>query len=231
MLPIKALRKVSAIDYPGRLATTVFVGGCNFRCPYCYNAELVLNPDGIPNIPEQEVLALLSERVGFIDGVCMGGGEPTIHPELPGFLEKVKEMGLLVKLDTNGSRPDVVEKLIERGLVDYVAMDFKTSPENYSRAVGVEAPMDAIMRCVEVLRSSEIEYEFRTTVVPGIVGKDDLRRIGEVLGGSRLYVIQQFRPWRTLDPNMSSVTPYTEEELKEFAEAVKPFFERVVVRI
>jgi len=231
MLPIKALRKVSAIDYPGKLATTIFVGGCNFRCPYCYNAELVLNPDSIPNIPEPEVLAILSERVGFIDGVCMGGGEPTIHPELPEFLGKVKEMGLLVKLDTNGSRPDVVERLIDRGLVDYVAMDFKASPEKYSKAVGVEAPMEAIMRCVELLKSSEIEYEFRTTVVPGIVDEDDLRKIAEVLRGARLYVIQQFRPWRTLDPRMSSVEPYTEETLRRFADLVKPFFERVAVRV
>ncbi len=231
MLPIKALRKVSAVDYPGRLATTVFVGGCNFRCPYCYNVELVLSPDGMPNIPEEDVLSLLSDRVGFVDGVCVGGGEPTIHPELPEFLEKVKEMGLLVKLDTNGSRPEVVEELLERGLVDYVAMDFKTSPEKYGRAVGVEPPMDAIMRTVELLKSSNIDYEFRTTAVPGIVDEGDVRRIGELLRGARLYAVQQFRPWRTLDPMMAEVEPYTEEELRRLAEVARPYFGKVIVRL
>jgi len=224
VLPIKGIQKLSLIDYPGKLCATIFLGGCNFRCPFCYNSMLVLEPEALPTIPEREVLKLLMERRGFLDGICVGGGEPTIHRELPQFLYKVKSLGLLVKLDTNGSRPWMLEDLLKRSLVDYVAMDIKVPLRRYKEVVGREIPLSAIYQSIRLLRRGRVDYEFRTTVVPGIVSESDLIEIADFLKGSKRYVIQQFRPVNTINPSLMEVKPYSKEELQRFREQIFHYF-------
>jgi pyruvate formate lyase activating enzyme len=230
VLPIKGIQRLSVIDYPGKLCATLLLGGCNFRCPYCYNSKLVLKPDALPTISEREILSLLMEKRGFLDGICVGGGEPTIHRELPQFLYKVKSLGFLVKLDTNGSRPWMLEDLLTRNLVDYVAMDVKVPLRRYKEAVGREIPLSTMDRSIKLLRRGRVDYEFRTTVVPGIVSESDLIEIADFLKGSKRYVIQRFRPVDTLTPSFMEVKPYSKEELQRFREQIFHYFGECKIR-
>ncbi len=229
-LPIKGIQKLSLIDYPGKLCATVFVGGCNFRCPYCYNVSLVLEPERLRTIPEKEILDFLSERKGFLDGICVGGGEPTMHGELPAFLSKVKGLDFLVKVDTNGSRPRMLRRLLNEGLVDYVAMDVKAPLIKYGETVGAEVNIDHIKESIRLIKASGVDYEFRITAVPGLTDEEDLMEIAQMLESSKRFVIQQFRPGRTLDESFKGVTPYPLERLYEFRKKITPFFKECNVR-
>lgn len=192
---IHGLQKTTLLDYPGHVAATLFTGGCNFRCPFCHNGELVLNPGGTPQIPMEEIMAFLQKRQGILDGVCITGGEPTLQPDLEDFIRGVRGLGYLVKLDTNGYRPEVLERLLEEGLLDYVAMDVKASKDNYARAVGLESnfSIEPIERSVEILKNSSIDYEFRTTVVKGLHAVEEFDEIGRWLSGCRAYYLQGFQ--------------------------------------
>lgn len=223
-LPIKDIQKLSLIDYPGKLCATIFLGGCNFRCPYCYNVNLVLEPENLRTIPEQEVLDFLSERKGFLDGICVGGGEPTIHEELPIFLSKVKKIDLLVKVDTNGSKPKMLKRLIDEGLVDYIAMDVKAPLRKYRKTVRAKVDIENIKESIGLIRASGVDYEFRITVVPGLTTEEDLLEIAKTLKSSKRFVIQQFRPGRTLDESFKDVAPYSIEKLDEFRRKLALFF-------
>ena len=205
-MKIHGFNKTTLLDYPEHLAATIFTGGCNFRCPFCHNGGLVLDPDSQPSIEETEVLKFLQKRRGILEGVCITGGEPTLQPDLEGFISKIKEMGYLVKLDTNGSRPDVLKSLLEKGLLDYVAMDIKASRENYARAAGLGASMaskrpvsgtpavsEKVQTSVELLKNGSIPYEFRTTVVKGIHTPEEFETIGQWLAGCRAYYLQAYR--------------------------------------
>lgn len=201
-MKIYGFQKTTLLDYPEHVAATVFTGGCNFRCPYCQNGGLVLCPGQYGEVSEEEVWRHLEKRKGILDGVCVTGGEATLQPDLEAFIRKVKEMGYAVKLDTNGYRPEVVRRLLEEGLLDYVAMDVKASKENYARAVGLtecaegaEGGFDIgrIEASVDLLKNSGIPYEFRTTAVKGIHTVEEFERIGEWLSGSRAYFIQNYR--------------------------------------
>ncbi len=193
-MQIKGYNKTTLLDYPEHVAATVFTGGCNFRCPFCHNADLVLNPDGQAGIGEEEVLAHLQKRKGFLEGVCITGGEPALQPDLPEFIGKIKELGYLVKLDTNGYSPKVLERLLGEGLLDYVAMDIKASKKNYARAAGQpQLDLGKIEESMEMLKSGKIPYEFRTTVVKGIHSIEEFDAIGGWLAGSRAYYLQAFR--------------------------------------
>jgi len=229
-LPIKGIQKLSLIDYPGKLCATVFVGSCNFRCPYCYNVSLVLEPESLRTIPEKEVLDFLSERRGFLDGICVGGGEPTIHGELPAFLSKVKGLNFLVKVDTNGSRPEMLRRLMDEGLVDYIAMDVKASLRKYRETVRAEVNADNIRESIESIKVSGVDHEFRITAVPGLTDEEDLMEIAQMLGSSKRFVIQQFRPERTLDEAFKGIAPYPLERLDEFRRRMAPFFKECKVR-
>jgi len=229
-LPIKGIQKLSLIDYPEKLCATVFVGGCNFRCPYCYNVSLVLEPERLRTIPEKEILDFLSERRGFLDGICVGGGEPTIHGELPAFLSKVKGLNFLVKVDTNGSRPKMLMRLVNEGLVDYIAMDVKAPPRKYGETVRAEVSIDHIKESIELIKAGGIDYEFRITAVPGLTAEEDLMEIAQMLESSKRFVIQQFRPGRTLDESFKGITPYSSERLDEFRQRMAPFFKECKVR-
>ena len=175
---ISGLQKMTLLDYPGKIACTVFLGGCNFRCPFCHNGELL---DGAmtPVMEEGEFLAFLSKRMGLLDAVCVSGGEPTLQPGLADLLEEIKKMGYLVKLDTNGSRPEILKDLVNRGLLDYVAMDIKNAPHRYGQTAGVTVQMEQIEESIRFLLEDRVDYELRTTVVEQLHDCDAMERMGQ----------------------------------------------------
>ncbi|MBI5061071.1 MAG: anaerobic ribonucleoside-triphosphate reductase activating protein [Candidatus Aenigmarchaeota archaeon] len=229
---IKGIQKTTLIDYPGHVASTIFLFGCNFRCPFCFSPNLVLDErkNSTKTFTEKEVLETLLERKKYIEGVCITGGEPTLNKELPEFLSRLKKNSFLVKLDTNGSNPEMLEDLTAENLLDYIAMDIKAPREKYHEAIGVTIDTRIIERSVNFIRGCGVEYEFRTTVVPRLHKKEDILSICKWLKGSRRYCLQQFQPMQTLDKTFKSEKPYTPLQLKEFAKIAEPFFEVCEVR-
>ncbi len=222
--------KVSFIDFPGKVCTILFTPGCNFRCPYCHNYELVIPQTmrRLKPIPEDEIFSWLERRKGIIEAVEITGGEPTIHGEgLLEFMQKVRDRGFLVKLDTNGSFPDVLERAISRDLVDYVAMDVKAPLEKYPEIAGIEVDTNKIKKSISILLRGEVDYEFRTTAFPAL-GIEDFEKIGQLIEGAKKYYIQQFRNKHTFSAD--NVVPYPPNKLKEFAEAVKKYVRNVAIR-
>ena len=226
---IRGLQKTTLLDYPGHVASTIFTAGCNFRCPFCHNGELVLDPGSLEPISEEEVLAHLNKRKNVLDGVCISGGEPTLDPDLTSFLAKVRETGLSIKLDTNGYRPEVLRKVIDEGLVDYVAMDIKAGRDNYADACGLpNIDMANIEEAVEILASSGIVHEFRTTCVKGLHTLADFEDIAAWLPGDSLYFLQDYKEGPTvINPVYES---FSVEELEKFVEVLKPAIPATVIR-
>jgi pyruvate formate lyase activating enzyme len=222
-LIIKGIQKLSLIDYPGKVACTLFTFGCNFRCPYCHNPELVVD-DGSPPISEVDVLRFLDERKGFLDGVCITGGEPTLHNDLPDFIKRIKGLGYSVKLDTNGTNPEMLRRLIGERLVDYIAMDVKAPLEKYENVVRMKVDLGKIAESVEIVKAFP-EHEFRTTVVPELLAKEDILTIAEWLKGARRFFIQQFKPTKTLDKTFLEKQVYLADELEKICNEIKLFFE------
>ena len=232
-MKIGGLQKLTLVDYPGKIAATVFLSGCNFKCPFCQNPELV-NAELIknqPQISEKEFFWFLDSKQGLIDGICITGGEPTINPDLLGFIRKIKQKGFLVKLDTNGSNPEVLSKLVNEKLIDFVAMDIKTSLDKYEKAVGVKINLESIKQSAEIIKNSGIDYEFRTTVVPGLVEKSDIEKIGEWLKGVKKIALQQFQNKKVLDKEFEKIQPYPDETLKEFKKNLERHIKNVELRI
>ena len=186
---IGGLQKLTLLDFPGHVACTVFLQGCNFRCPFCHNSSLVFGTDAIP---EDEVLRFLNTRQGLLDGVAITGGEPLLTAELPDFLRNIKALGYKTKVDTNGSFPEKLRSLIDEGLVDYVAMDIKNSPGKYAETAGADGMLDAVRQSVEILKNGTIPYEFRTTVVDELHEPSDFEAIGKWLAGAQRYFLQGF---------------------------------------
>lgn len=228
-MQIHGLNKTTLLDYPRHVAATIFTGGCNFRCPFCHNAGLVLNPGGQPSIPEEEVLAFLKKRKSILTGVCITGGEPTLQRELKDFVRKVKEMGYLVKLDTNGYKPEVLAELLREGLLDCVAMDIKSSPDRYHLVAGLERiDTGVILESVELLRDSGIEYEFRTTVVRELHDKSDFEKIAKWLAGSPVLYLQAYRENENVIQNGYSAC--SKEEMEEYAQILRATISKVEIR-
>ena len=193
-MEIHGLQKLTLLDFPGHTACTVFTAWCNWRCPFCHNASLVLRPREQTVIPEEEFFSFLAKRRGLLDGVAVTGGEPTLQKDLPAFLRRVKEAGFAVKLDTNGTHPDMLGSILSEGLADYVAMDIKAGRPNYSAVTGTLRPgLDAVERSVELLKRSGAEHEFRTTVVRQLHSDEDFRDIGDWLSGEERYFLQAFK--------------------------------------
>jgi pyruvate formate lyase activating enzyme len=190
---VKAVVRSSLIEYPGHIADVFFAGGCNFRCVYCYNRDLVLNHESLPDLPQDQLFAPTSERGRFVDGVVISGGEPTLQSGLVELLARAREHHLCVKLDTNGYRPDVLRQCLESRLVDYVAMDVKTNWQRYSELTQVDVDVQRLQESVELILSSGIDHEFRTTVVPGLVGIDEVEEIAAAIRGARRYYLQAFQ--------------------------------------
>lgn len=215
MPAIHGLNKTTLLDYPGRVAATIFLGSCNFRCPFCQNSSLVLHPADEPVIPEEEVLSFLKKRRGILDGVCISGGEPTLSSDLEDFICKIHALGYPVKLDTNGTRPDVLKHLAERGLIQKAAVDIKACPDNYPSLTGMMHPdLTAIQETVSFLLHGNLDYEFRTTVVKELHNENDFIQIGQWLKGAKAYYLQAYRDSdEVLQPGFSS---YSLEELEHF---------------
>ncbi len=222
-------QKTSVIDYPGHVTTIVFTGGCNFRCPYCHNPELVLpeKMSGLTRILEEEFFNWLVSRKGKVDAVEVTGGEPTLQNDLEIFIRKIKDMKFKVKLDSNGTNPGVLERLMKDELVDYVAMDIKAPLRRYSEIVGVDVDIGKIARSKELIMDMAKDYEFRTTVFPMLDIKD-FKDIGEFIRGAKRYYLQQFRNKGTLSAD--SVVPYPGSKLLEFADIVRPYVKEVHIR-
>ena len=220
------LQKTSLIDYPDRVASVLFTSGCNLRCPYCHNGELVHNYAG-PFIEEDEVLETLVERKHYVDSVVVTGGEPTIYQELPEFLMRLKENGFNVKLDTNGFNPDTLQACLP--FVDYIAMDVKTSPEKYSE-LGA-SNIEPLAESIRIIKTSGIDYEFRCTAVPGFVETETINEIGELVKGSKRFVIQQFRPEKTLDPAYNDVKPHSEVYITQLCGMMEEYVNEVIMKI
>jgi pyruvate formate lyase activating enzyme len=229
-MKIKGIQKTSLVDYPGRLSSVLFFGGCNFSCGYCHNPELVCNGNNLSSFPASDVLNLLNDRRSLIDCVVITGGEPTLYKELTSFLEKIKEIPLFIKIDTNGSNPDVIEKLLTKSLPDYIAIDIKTSRQKYKIAAGVNIDFNKIIRTIELVKESGIDYEVRTTCVPSYVTLDDFISIKNAIGNVKKYFLQQFVNSNTLDPALQKCSPYPDCVLYEFKEYVKSFAEFCGIR-
>lgn len=233
--PICGLQPVSLIDYPGRVCATLFVGGCNLRCPYCHNPELVVGPAKV--LDPDEVIGFLTKRSGVLDGVCISGGEPTLYPGIELLAERVKRMGLNVKLDTNGTNPNMLARLLSRGLIDYVSIDVKAPRERYSEVVRLPADTksfcvaESVNSSVELVNSSAVEYEIRTTVCPALLDREDILEIGRWFKGARRYVLQQYRASPTvLDIEAAGTAQYSIEWFKVSATLLSGFFDEVLIR-
>lgn len=231
ILEIRGLLKTSLIDYPGEICATLFTGGCNLRCPFCHNSELVLDPVGLPLYDEAEVMDFLSRRSGLLGGVCISGGEPSLQEDILDFAAAVKSAGFKVKLDTNGTRPRVLHDLLHEGLLDYVAVDIKAPREKYNLLAGVEVDYGAVAGTVALLRENQVEHEFRTTFVPGLLDKDDIVTIAEALTGCRRYVIQSFKSnVPLLNPSLGSLSVPERGEMEEPAQNCRDFVDVVELR-
>ncbi|MBI5388888.1 anaerobic ribonucleoside-triphosphate reductase activating protein [Candidatus Woesearchaeota archaeon] len=226
---VRGMQLTSMVDFPPHIVTTLFLGGCNMRCPFCYNLDLALRPGHLPAITTDEVMATLSRRRGWIDGVCITGGEPTLSSCLPELIQSIKVLGLLVKLDTNGTNPQKLTELLP--LVDYVAMDVKASKEKYERACGARGLGDAIGESIRLIQTSAKEYEFRTTVVPQLHDPEELLRIGSWIKGSKRYFLQTFVSSQPMICKSWQGTPaYSRQEMLSFREMLLPYAEEVDVR-
>ena len=229
-MQISGLQKLTLLDYPGTVACTIFTAGCNFRCPFCHNAMLVL-PKQIEeaSLSEDEVLSFLKKRQGVLDGVAVTGGEPLLHADMPEFLRKIKDLGYKIKLDTNGSNPKLLREIVEAGLVDRVAMDIKNSPGAYAETIGCKADMSAIEESKNFLLNGTIDYEFRTTVVKGIHTKESLVEAAKWIAGAKEYYLQQFKDSGNLiKPN--GLAAFNEQEMHALADAVREYVPVAEVR-
>lgn len=230
-MKVTGIQKLTLLDYPGVVACTVFTAGCNFRCPFCHNAMLVL-PEQIDNecLTDDEVFGFLKKRRGVLDGVAVTGGEPLLHADMPEFLARVKEMGYKIKLDTNGSNPELLSEIVKNKLVDRVAMDIKNAPEEYARTIGLKSfDIAPVERSKEMLLRGDIDYEFRTTVVKGIHTKESLIGAAKWIEGAKEYYLQQFKDSGNLIlPD--GLSAYDEKQMHALADAVRDYVPTVEVR-
>ena len=227
-MDIQGLQKMTLLDYPGKVACTVFLGGCDLRCPFCHNGELVLGSMP-PQLDSQELLAFLRKRRGLLDGVCVTGGEPLLRPDLPQLLQQIRDLGYPVKLDTNGGRPDRLRELIKAGLVDYVAMDIKNSLPRYGETTGIPHLDTApFQESVRLLLQGKVDYELRTTVVREFHDEESFRSIGPWIAGARRYFLQSFVDRDTVI--QEGLHPWGEAQLRGFAQLVAPYVEQVELR-
>ena len=220
------IQKNSLIDYPEKISCILFITGCNFRCPYCHNPQLVLNPTASPDfLTEKWFLQFIEKRKGFLDGIVLSGGEPTLQHQLPSFCQKIKALGYPIKIDTNGSRPDILERLITDNLVDYIAMDVKTTPDAYYPNITEEDCVEAIFSSIQIIKGSKIGYEFRTTCVKPFITEETIRKIIVLLDGVDRFVLQQFQNTNILNTAFfdDAVTPYTTDELTGFQSMAQPY--------
>jgi pyruvate formate lyase activating enzyme len=223
MIEIKGFSEISLLDWPGKLCSVLFLPFCNFRCPYCHNHPLVFHPEQYATVLFEDILSRLHSLRTWIDGVCLTGGEPTLHTDLPLLVREIKQHRFLVKLDTNGSNPQMLENLIQGGEIDFVSMDVKAplDPFRYSRSVGLPVKLEPILESIEILKRGKVGYEFRMTVVPGLHQEEDIRMLGDQLKGGQRFILQNFNPENPLDPSLRSTVPYDPKVLKKMEREVQ----------
>ncbi len=222
MVEIKGFLETSLIDWPGKICAVLFLPYCNFRCPYCHNHPLISHPERFPSIPIEDILYRLQSFEGWIDGVCITGGEPTLHPGLPRLVHQLKKNGWLVKLDTNGSNPDMIQPFIEKQEIDFIAMDVKASLDSfrYRRATGCSVDLNLILRSIEMIKQGRVEYAFRMTVVPTLHDEEEIESVAKQLRvGSRL-ILQNFNPENVWDHSLKRTPPFDAVILKELERRV-----------
>ena len=223
MIEIKGFLETSLSDWPGRLCSVLFLPTCNFRCPYCHNHPLVFHPEQYATIPVEDILGRLRFLRNWIDGVCLTGGEPSLHADLPLLVREIKRHRFLIKLDTNGSNPQRLENLIEAGEVDFVSMDVKAplDPFRYSRSTGLPIKLEPILESIEILKRGKVEYQFRMTVVPGLHKEEDIQTLGDQLRAGPRFILQNFNSENPLDPSLKNITPYDPKVLKKIEREVQ----------
>lgn len=223
------IQKLTLLDFPGKMACTVFTGGCDFRCPFCHNASLVRNFESCKRLTDEEFFDFLGKRKGVLQGVCITGGEPTLQPDLKDFIIRIKDMGYLVKLDTNGNHPHILKELVSDGLLDYVAMDIKNSPEKYGETAGVENfDISNIKESVEFLLQDNVDYEFRTTVVRELHSKEDIDNAAKWIKGAKRYFLQSFVD--SGDLIGEGYSGYDKNEMENLLEIVKTYIDNAEIR-
>ena len=223
MVEIKGFLETSFLDWPGKLCSVLFLPYCNFRCPYCHNHPLVFHPERYATISLKDILARLHSLKNWIDGVCLTGGEPTLHTDLPLLIREIKRHKFLVKLDTNGSNSQMLEILIEGREIDFVSMDVKAplDPFRYSRSAGIPINLKPILESLEILKRGKVEYEFRMTVVPRLHSEEDIQTLGDQLRVGRRFILQNFNPENPLDPSLKNIVPYDPKVLKKIEREVQ----------
>jgi pyruvate formate lyase activating enzyme len=231
-LEIKGFIETSLLDWDGKIVSVIFLPGCDFRCPFCSNSGLILNPQAYKTIPHEDIFNYLEAHRDFADGVCITGGEPALHKDngLTEFIRHIKDMGFLVKLDTNGNSPDYLKYLVDNKLVDYVAIDIKTAPDKYQKATNVLTNIENIRKSVRLLIDSGIDHEFRTTAVPTIVTVEDIEKICEFIKGAKKYAIQQFEPDYCEDIELRKLKPYPKEIVDRMVEIARRHLTNVIAR-
>jgi len=234
-MEIKGFIDISLIDWDQKITSVIFLPNCNLRCPYCYNASLVLHPEKLPTIPFHQIEAYLQKNKNWTDGVVITGGEPTTHKDLPNLCQKLKKLNLLVKVDTNGTNPKSIKQLLKKELVDYIAMDIKAplTKQKYLNASGIQTEqlINKIKETKDILIKSTIAYEFRTTIVPTIHQPKDIQQICQQIKDCKKYVIQNFKTnVETIDPNFKNLKPFTEKETKKFLQAAKQTIPNTIMR-
>jgi pyruvate formate lyase activating enzyme len=227
---IKGIRKFTLVDYPGKIAAVLFLPFCNFRCRFCYNLPLLEFDKSEPTISEKDVLDFLESRKGKLDAVCITGGEPTLHEDLPDLCKKIKELGFLVKVNTNGTNPGMLKYLIDNKLVDYISMDLKAPLDKYEKVVGVEVDIEPIKDSIKLLKESEIDYCFRTTTLPCLHSEEDFIEMAKLLKGAKKYEIQQFNAFEGLiDESLNNEEKYSDEEINGFKKKIEIYLGNVEI--
>ncbi len=231
---ISGVQKFTMLDFPEQTACILFTPGCNFRCGYCHNPEFVI-PEKIKQIrdtfiPEESFFAFLETRKELLDGVVISGGEPTLMPDLIWFMTRVKDMGFKVKLDTNGNRPEVIKEALEKKLVDFIAMDIKTSPSCYESLVGKQVNVENLKKSITLIMESGIDYEFRSTLIKEIHNQETLESMGKMIQGAKILHLQPFRPEHTLNPSFELKHPFSAQEMKDVAKVFSKFVQTVEIR-
>jgi pyruvate formate lyase activating enzyme len=228
-MKIGGLQKTSLLDYPGILSAIIWTAGCNFRCPFCYNKQLVLGKTEM--ISEETILSFLEKRRDVLEGLSISGGEPLLQEDIVDFTEKVKKLNYLIKIDTNGAFPEKLKELIDKKLVDYVSMDVKAPKEKYDQLVGVKTDLSKIEQSIDLIKNEAPDYEFKTTIVPGMLDKKDIVEIAKWLEGSKQFYLQQFKSDSPLvSSKLNDVAPYSKEKLSEMLHEIKPFFKNCSLR-
>ncbi len=223
------LQKTSLLDFPDKLSAIVWTVGCDFRCPFCYNKDLVLGNSG--TISEEEILSFLKKRKEMLEGLVITGGEPLMHKDITNFLEQVKKLGYLIKIDTNGSYPKKLQEIIDKKLVDYLDMDVKAPRKKYDKLIGVKTDIKKIEQSIKIIKNSGVDYEFKTTVVPELLTKEDIIEIAKWLEGAKKYYLQQFKSSSPMiSSKLDNVAPYSKKYLTEILEEIRPFFKNCDIR-